>query len=308
MARWALTWNRLVDGRGPIGEPLGVHAALLPGPLVDATWLAGHLDDVVVVDVRSYLDGRSGHDAYVGGHLPGAVFASLDDDLAGPPTPEGGRHPLPDPEAFAVALGRLGVGERTPVVAYDDAGGAMAARFWWMLHVLGRPAAVLDGGIGTWGGPLEEGEGHPEPVDPPPPVPWPTDRVVGIDEVAALAADPAALVLDARSAERYRGDRNPVDERFGHVPGAVSAPFVGNLVAPAGRFLDPAALRARFEGLGVASGVAVAVHCGSGVTACHDLLALEVAGLGDPGARLFVGSWSAWTADPARPVTTGEQP
>lgn len=286
----------------------GLLHGLPPGPLVDATWLAGHLDVVVVVDVRSYLDGRSGRDAYVGGHVPGAVFASLDDDLAGPPTPAGGRHPLPDPAAFAAALGRLGIGERTPVVAYDDAGGAMAARLWWMLHVLGRPVAVLDGGIGTWSGSLEEGAGHPEPVDPPPAVPWPADRVVGIDEVAALAADPAALVLDARAAERYRGEQNPIDERFGHVPGAVSAPFVGNLAAPGGAFLAPEALRARFEALGLGSATAVAVHCGSGVTACHDLLAMEVAGMASVGARLFVGSWSAWAADPERPVATGDQP
>lgn len=282
----------------------------LPGPLVDADWLAAHRGEVVVADVRWYLDGRSGREAHASGHVPGAVFVDLDRDLAAAATPEGGRHPLPSPAAFAATLGRLGLAAGPPVVAYDDAGGAMAARLWWMLSAIGRPVAVLDGGIGAWDRPLESGDVVPEPVAPPAPVPWPPERLADLEAVADLAAG-AGLVLDARAPERYRGDPNAVDRRFGHVPGAVSAPFGDNLVAPGGRFRPPAELRARFEALGIRDGAGpldVAVHCGSGVTACHDLLALEVAGLGAARARLFVGSWSAWEADPERPVRVGAEP
>jgi thiosulfate/3-mercaptopyruvate sulfurtransferase len=278
--------------------------AALPAPVVDAGWLAGHLGDVVVADVRWYLDGRSGRAAYDGGHVPGAVFVDVDRDLAAPPTPAGGRHPLPAPAAFAAALGRLGIAEGTPVVAYDDAGGSTAARLWWLLHLLGQPAAVLDGGIGTWAAPLSTGPAAPAPVERRP-RPWPAARLVDADAVAAGGA----VVLDARSAARYAAGDPAIDPRPGHIPGARSAPWTGNLDPATGRFLAPEALRHRFVALGAGGDGPVVAYCGSGVTACHDLLALERAGLAAGGrTRLFPGSWSAWGADPSRPAETGPDP
>jgi thiosulfate/3-mercaptopyruvate sulfurtransferase len=251
-----------------------------------------------------YLDGRSGRAAFEAGHLPGAVWADVDRDLAAPASATGGRHPLPEPAAFAEAMTRLGIGDRTPVVAYDDSGGAQAARLWWMLSVLDHPVAVLDGGIDAWSGPTTTDE----PAAPPAGTsftarPWPDERTVTADQAASLASS-GGVVLDARAADRYRGEANPIDPRFGHVPGARSAPFAGNL-GPDRRFLPPDVLRTRYADLG-ADGPGVVAYCGSGVTACHDLLAREVAGL--PAGRLFVGSWSAWAADPDRPVATGDAP
>lgn len=266
------------------------------GPLVSGGWLADHLDDVVVVDVRSYLDGRSGREAYAAGHLPGARHLSLDDDLSDPASPALGRHPLPSPERFAAALGRIGVGEGTPVVAYDDAGGSIAARLWWLLHVLGEPVAVLDGGMASWAGPLTEVVPDVVPVERAP-RPWPADRFVDPDDVQA-----SSVVLDARAAARFAGGDPRLDPRPGHIPGATSAPWQENLDAD-GRFLAPAALRDRFSGLGVGESTDVVAYCGSGVTACHDLLALEVAGLGS--TALYPGSWSQWGADASRPAETG---
>ena len=273
------------------------------GPVVDADWLADNIDSVVVADVRWYLDGRSGREAYDRGHLPGARFADLDTDLSGNPTAAGGRHPLPEPERFAEAMGRLGIGDGDPVVAYDDAGGVIAARMWWMLDSLGHPAAVLDGGIGAWPGPLETAPAAWAPAEFTA-RPWPQDRFVGIDELDRLWGRPHAVVIDARSAERYRGDPNPIDPRFGHVPGALNMPATANLAAD-GKLLSPAELRSRYTAIGArdTGSSNVIAYCGSGVSACCDLLALRRAGLGS--GRLFVGSWSAWGADPARPVETG---
>ena len=311
------------------------------GPVVEADWLADNLDSVVVADVRWYLDGRSGRDAYDRGHLPGARFADLDADLSDPASPAGGRHPLPDPDRFAAAMGRLGIGDGDRVVAYDDAGGVIAGRLWWMLDSLGHPAAVLDGGIGAWAGPLETAQGTWEPAEFTARR-WPEDRFVDIDELDRLRGRPGLVVIDARSAERYRGEPNPVDPRFGHIPGAMNMPATGNLAAD-GRLLSAAELRSRYAAIGArtsdtgtegasttssgtssgwaapetvasdtgagepgAGGSAetsnVIAYCGSGVSACCDLLALRRAGLGS--GRLFVGSWSAWGADPARPVET----
>ena len=270
---------------------------MLP-PVVGAAWLQDHRDDVVVADVRWYLDGRSGRDAYARGHLPGAVFVDLDAVLAGPATREGGRHPLPCPEAFARGMAELGIGDGDTVVAYDDDGGVMAARLVWMLRATGRDAALLDGGIAVWDGPLE--------TDTPPrqpatfaPVAWPPDRIATADD----AADRAHVVIDARTRARYLGLDDPVDPRWGHVPGARSLPCRENL-APDGRFLAAGDLRARFEALGARQGTPVVSYCGSGVTACHNLLAMERAGLGD--GRLFPGSWSQWSADERRAVATGD--
>ncbi len=275
-------------------------------PIVDPADLAA-LDGHVPCDVRWYLDGRSGREAYDAGHLPGAVFVDLDEHLAGEASPSVGRHPLPTAEAFAASLGPLGIGPDDPVVAYDDAAGMAAGRLVWMLRVLGRPAALLDGGIDAWDGPLEV-----EPtVRPPvrvPVVPWPVEALATIDEVAAVAGSPDGTVLDARGAERYRGEVEPVDPRAGHVPGAVNAPFAANLVVDgpgAGRFLSPDRLADRYGTLGVTDAATTVAYCGSGVSACHDLLAMEHAGLGR--GRLFVGSWSQWSHTD-RPAATGPDP
>jgi thiosulfate/3-mercaptopyruvate sulfurtransferase len=264
--------------------------------------LANHLDEVVVADVRWYLDGRSGRAAFEAGHVPSAIYVDLDADLSADPGGTRGRHPLPSPAAFASTLGRLGIGADAPVVAYDDSGGGSAGRLVWMLRTIGHPAALLDGGLKAWAGPLETGPRRaPSPAEHPA-VEWPLASTVEVDEVATAAASKDAIVLDARSAERFRGDTEPVDARAGHIPGAGNAPWQGNLDPATGRFLEPAALRARFEELGVTDGHEVIAYCGSGVSACANLVALEVAGL--PGGRLYVASWSGWSADPDRPAAT----
>ncbi|HET9689800.1 MAG TPA: sulfurtransferase [Acidimicrobiales bacterium] len=298
---------------GPLVDPAALAAALADRRARAATGRVGDVDDLVVADVRWYLDGRSGAAAYTAGHVPGARFVDLDTELSASPGPGTGRHPLPAPAAFLAAMAGHGVGPTTLVVAYDDAGGSTAARLWWMLRQLGRPAAVLDGGIGAWvaaGGDLEAGP--PAPADRaaridagPAPADWPAGSSVATAEVLVAVAG-GAVLLDARSAARYRGDPGAPDPVAGHIPGARSAPWQGNLDPHTGRFLPPDALRARFQALGVGADTAVVATCGSGVTACHDLLALEVAGL--RAGRLYPGSWSAWSADPARPVATGPEP
>ena len=267
------------------------------GPLASGDWLAAHLADVRVVDVRWYLDpARSGRAEYAAGHIPGAVWLDIDADLSDPASVAAGRHPLPNPHRFAAALGRAGITTGTPVVAYDDAGGSTAARLWWLLHVLGEPVAVLDGGLAAWPGDLTaDVPAHP-PV-PRAPVPWPAGRFATADEVAATPA----TVYDARTAQRYAQGDPSIDPRPGHVPGALSAPWAGNLDG-GGRFLPPARLRERYAD---AAGGAVA-YCGSGVTACHDLLAMTLAGFDDAGGlALYAGSWSQWGADQSRPAEAG---
>ena len=273
-------------------------------PLVTADWLEAHLGEVVPADVRWYLDGRSGRQAYRQGHIPGAVFVDVDRALAAEPSPERGRHPLPDPEAFAEAMGALGIGDETVVVAYDDAGGSTAARLWWMLDATGRRVAILDGGLRAWTGPLTSGDERRPPAHFTP-RPWPADRLADADDVDRLRQDPRAVVLDARAPERYTGSVEPVDPRPGHVPGARSAPWTRNLDAETGRFRTPEALREHFDRLGARDAAEVVAYCGSGVTACHDLLALRLAGLH---ARLYPGSWSQWSNDPARPAALGDVP
>ncbi|MFF5080271.1 sulfurtransferase [Actinoplanes sp. NPDC000266] len=265
-------------------------------PVVDVEWVRAHRDRLVLADVRAYLDGRSGREAYHRGHLPGAVFTDLDQDLAAAPSAAEGRHPLPDFQAFAVRMGELGIGDGDTVVAYDDAGGVMAARLVWMLRALGHDAALLDGGIGAWSEELETSVPRPAAK-----VftakPWPAERLATIDE----AAGGASVVIDARQPERFRGESEPIDARAGHIPGARNVSCRENVDA-SGRFLSPGALRERFAAAGVTGGADVVSYCGSGVTACHNLLSLERAGFG-PG-RLYPGSWSQYAAT-ERPAATG---
>jgi thiosulfate/3-mercaptopyruvate sulfurtransferase len=269
---------------------------MLP-PLIDQQYVKDHLGELVVIDSRWY--GRSGHDAYLGGHLPGAVFVDLSEELAGAPGPESGRHPLPETGAFAAAMRRLGLDEESHSVVYDDAGGTIAARLVWMLRALGRSSALLDGGIGAWTGELDRGEVTPAEGNFAPRE-LPAARLVDIEEVASYHG----LLLDARDASRYRGEGDPVDPRSGHIPGALSAPCRENL-DETGRFLPAAQLRARFAALGIGAGTPVISYCGSGVTACHNLLALELADLGE--GRLYPGSWSQWSSDKSRPIATGSE-
>jgi thiosulfate/3-mercaptopyruvate sulfurtransferase len=257
-----------------------------------------------LLDVRWRLGGPPGIDSYRQGHLPGAVFADLDRDLAGPPGPAG-RHPLPDPAAFQAAMRAAGVSGNRAVVVYDDGDAMSAARGWWTLRYLGHPdVRVLDGGYRAWaGGGL--------PVSTAVPVPVPGDFTADpghmpvLDAAGAQEVARTGLLLDARAGERYRGETEPVDPVAGHIPGAVSAPTTGN-VNPDGTFKDPAELAARFARLGAnasaSAGAPVAAYCGSGVTAAHEVLALALAGIP---AALYVGSWSNWVTDPARPVATG---
>ena len=261
---------------------------MLP-PYVDQAWLAEH-PSVVLADVRWYADGRSGRLAHRAGHLPGAVFVDLDRWLAAPRTVEDGRHPMPDPAVFAEGMSTLGIGDDDTVVAYDDDAGACAARLVWMLRVTGHRAALLDGGITAWTGPLSD-----EPVTRPPATftarPWPDGLLVSLDELDG------ELVVDARPGERYRGEVEPIDARPGHVPGAVSLPCREN-VGPDGLLLPDDVLRERFA---VVDRPWVS-SCGSGVTACQNLLVAERLGL--PAGRLWAGSYSQWAATD-RPVATG---
>jgi thiosulfate/3-mercaptopyruvate sulfurtransferase len=271
-------------------------------PFVDTDWLRQHRDEVVLADVRWYLDGRSGRAAYEAGHIPGAVFIELDTVLSEPHADDThGRHPLPTPERFADGLAQLGIGDGDRVVAYDDAGGVIAARLVWMLRAIGHEAALLDGGITAW----PDADLHPAYPRPRPPasftpVPWPTQRLAEINEVATTDA----VLIDARDRGRFAGGPDPVDPRSGHIPGARNVPTREHLDAEA-RIASPDTLRATFAQAGIEPGTPVISYCGSGVTACHNLLALERAGLGP--ARLYPGSWSQWSRDPTRPVEIGER-
>lgn len=258
----------------------------------------------VLLDVRWALGVADGRERYLAGHLPGAVYVDLETELAAAPSPEQGRHPLPSASSFQAAARRWGVRAGSRVVVYDAVGGTSAARAWWLLHYFGvADVRILDGGLQAWeraGLALEVGDVTHAPGDL---VVRPGHlRVLDADEAADVAED--GLLLDARAAERYRGEVEPVDPRAGHVPGAVSAPTAQNLAAD-GEFLDDAVLRERFADLGAQEGVPVGVYCGSGVTAAHQVAALACVGLP---AALYAGSWSQWSHDPARPVATGPRP
>jgi thiosulfate/3-mercaptopyruvate sulfurtransferase len=267
-------------------------------PIVDAAWLQARVASVVVCEVGSTMTGRDPVEGYLQGHLAGARYLSLDDALAAPPRGTDGRHPLPAPADFARALGELGVADSDVVVAYDRAGGGFAGRLVWMLRIIGQSAALLDGGFRAWEGPVETGGARVEGVrrtarD------WPTDALADADEVAAHLREDG-VVIDSRDPRRYAGEVEPIDAVAGHVPGAINLPYTDNLDAE-GRFLSPHQLADRF--VAARPDEQAIVYCGSGVTACHNALAMEHAGL--PRPRVYVGSWSGWSADPDRPVATG---
>jgi thiosulfate/3-mercaptopyruvate sulfurtransferase len=281
------------------------------GPLVDAGTLARALAGPrppALLDATWRLGGPPGTESYRDGHVPGAVFVDLDRDLSAEPGPAG-RHPLPSGDAFQAAMRRAGVADGRPVVVYDESTAAAAARAWWLLRYFGHgEVRVLDGGYRGWvaaGGQVETGPGT---------APRPGDFTARPGHMPLLDADAAAglarrgVLLDARAPERYRGEVEPVDPVAGHIPGALSLPTGGNN-GPDGRFLPAARLRARLAALAApgagGDGVPVGAYCGSGVTAAHTVLALQVAGIP---AALYAGSWSQWIADPARPVVTGPEP
>jgi len=281
-------------------------------PLIDVAALRERLagaEPPVLLDTSFDLaDPAAGERSYREGHLPGAHYLHLDRDLAdhthAPGAPFRGRHPLPARETFAATLGRLGIGPSTPVVVYDRQGATFAARAWWMLRWLGhREVAVLDGGLQAWvaaGGALNQ-----EPPAPRGPTTYtPAPSLMPTVDADTLAAGLGGLrLIDARAAERFRGDVEPLDPVAGHIPGALNRPFKDNLDVQ-GRFQRPEALREAFLPLLGGRPASEVVHqCGSGVTACHNLLAMEAAGLS--GAALYPGSWSEWCADPARPVARG---
>jgi thiosulfate/3-mercaptopyruvate sulfurtransferase len=275
--------------------------------LIDARSLHHELlgpNPPAVLDVRWKLGDANGRIQYADRHIPTAVYVDLETELAGPASPEQGRHPLPELDALQAAARRWGIRRGQRVVVYDDLGGMSAARAWWLLRWAGVPnVRILDGALGAWselGLPVESGE---LPADP-------GDVVLESGHLPVLDADQAAeraqtgVLLDARAGERYRGEQEPVDPRAGHIPGAASTPTAANL-GPDGRFLDADTLRERFESAGVDGEQPLGAYCGSGVTAAHLMAALRIAGFD---AALYPGSWSAWSSDPARPVAVGPDP
>ncbi|WP_432002313.1 sulfurtransferase [Streptomyces sioyaensis] len=275
--------------------------------IITATELASELAQPaapVLLDVRYQLGGPPGRPQYEAGHVPGAVYVDLDGELAAPPGPAG-RHPLPDLDVFAGAMRAAGVRADRPVVVYDGGQSWAAARAWWLLRWTGHPdVRVLDGGLAAWeasGGALSVDQPAPQTGDfTPLPGALP---VLTADDAAGLAR--RGVLLDARAAERYRGEVEPIDPVAGHIPGAVSAPTTENVAEGSTVFRDASELARRFAALGATADAEVGVYCGSGVSAAHEVLALAVAGVP---AALYVGSWSEWTADPSRPVATGPQP
>ncbi|MFC9284498.1 sulfurtransferase [Streptomyces collinus] len=268
-------------------------AGQAPPVLLDVRW---QLSTAKAAGAPAF-DGRA---EYAAGHLPGAVFVDLDRELASA-AGEHGRHPLPDLAEFGAAMRRAGVSSGRPVVVYDGGQGWAAARAWWLLRWTGHPdVRVLDGGLPSWRGELST-----EPVTPAGGDFEPAPAAAGLlDADAAAALARTGVLLDARAGERYRGEVEPIDRVGGHIPGAVSAPTTEN-VGPDGRFLPADDLRDRFKALGVSEDAPVGVYCGSGVSGAHEVLALAVAGVP---AALYVGSWSEWSADPARPVAVGPDP
>ena len=268
-----------------------------------AAWRAER-NDVKLVDVRWSLGGPPGRGAYLAGHIPGAAYADMDTELAGPAVPTEGRHPLPAIDVLQAAARGWGIDDGDTVVVYDDLGNQSAARAWWLLRYAGvRDVLLLDGGLDAWvaaGLPVSTGD---EPITPGR-VSLDYGHLPTLDADAAAALPKRGVLLDARAGERYRGETEPVDPRAGHIPGALSAPAGENL-APDGRFLPAGELRARFEALGVTDAAPAGVYCGSGITAAHEAAALSIAGFE---VALYPGSWSQWSNLPGRPVETGAAP
>ncbi|WP_414601926.1 sulfurtransferase [Micrococcus sp.] len=285
-------------------DPAAPEAPVPEGPAYDRRSAPGR---VVVLDVR-YRPGTrraDGHDDYLRGHIPGAVFVSVDGQLAGHAAPQEGRHPLPDPARFQESVRLWGVDDGDTVVVYDDVAGLAAGRAWWLLRHAGvNDALLLDGGLNAWRGaglPLQPGEVIPRPGSAH--LSW--GRMPVVDTAGAEAIASGGLLIDARAAERYRGESEPLDPVAGHIPGAVNLP-ASDALTDDGRFRPVQELADRFDAVGVADDLPVAVYCGSGVTAAHEVLALAVAGR--HGVALYPGSWSSWVQDPTNPVATGPEP
>jgi thiosulfate/3-mercaptopyruvate sulfurtransferase len=272
----------------------------MTGPLIDASELTALLSEVTLLDVRYRTAGPTGEPEYAAGHLPGAAYVDLDRDLAAP-AGAGGRHPLPEPAVFEAAMRRAGVSNDRPVVAYDDWSGHAAGRAWWLLRHHGHPdVRVLDGGLSAWvasGGPLETEVVEVTPGR------FTLSSEKGMPVVETDRVLDVAMLVDARAAERYRGEVEPIDPVAGHIPGAVNVPTTTNLRAD-GTFRSADELRALYAAAGVTGDADVAAYCGSGVTAIHDIIAMEIAGIR---AALYPGSWSGWIVDPARPITSGSR-
>lgn len=273
----------------------------MTSPLIGVDELATRLGEVTVLDVRYRMGGPAGLEEFLGGHVPAASYVDLDADLAAPPGP-GGRHPLPDVAVFEAAMRRAGVRDDRPVVVYDDWSSHAAARCWWLLRFHGHgDVRVLDGGWSAWlRGDGAVVTGTPAPVA----LGTFSARPGRMPRVDAPTVADTAVLVDARSPERYRGEVEPVDPVAGHIPGAVNVPTARNLAAD-GRLLDAPRLEALYAEVGAVPGADVAVYCGSGVTAALDVLALEVVGVR---AALYPGSWSEWVTDPGRPVATSARP
>ena len=271
-------------------------------PFVDVEFVSTH-PEAVLADVRWYLDGRDGRAAFEAGHIPGAVWVDLDHQLAGHGQPATeGRHPFPTPANFAAAMGSLGIANGTVVVAYDDTGGLTAGRLAVMLRMIGCDAAVLVGGLKAWAGSLETGPGPtPAPVEFTA-IQWPTDRLVSAEEVEQIIAA-GGTAIDARSHERFLGEVTQIDKRAGHIPGSRSAPW-SEVLDGEGMPRSADELRVHYKDLGADDANEVVAYCGSGVSACMNILAMEHAGLAAP--KLYVASWSGWSADPMREAATGE--
>jgi thiosulfate/3-mercaptopyruvate sulfurtransferase len=262
--------------------------------------------DCLVVDCRFDLsDAKKGRNDWLSGHIPGAQYAHLDDDLASPITDQSGRHPIPEPMVFAGFLASIGWSEGQLVVACDGGSNALAGRLWWLMRYFGQPAALLDGGMAAWkeaGLPLETGSVKSRQV-PIPSLQADTTMVVSSEQVLRNLGSKDNIVLDARSQERFSGQVALLDTVVGHIPGSINRNMQLNLDSN-GKFKNPAILRSEFEALlGTATAAAIVHSCGSGVTACHNLFAMELAEMGQ--GRLYIGSWSEWTRDASRPIATG---